>query len=103
MIEILVAIYLAAAKYDISADYLQCVARYESSFDAEAVGDAGLAVGLYQWHPDSWKWAREKMGRDSDLELRKEPSEAAETAAYIMSEYNLYRWWSADRLCQSRR
>jgi hypothetical protein len=38
----------------------------ESAWDAAAVGDNGLAVGLWQWHGegsyDTWAWACELTG-----------------------------------------
>ena len=39
----------------------------ESAWDADAVGDGGLALGLWQWHGaqsvNTWAWACELMGR----------------------------------------
>lgn len=39
-------------KYPEMADLLLCIARKESSFDPLAIGDNGLAKGIYQIHTD---------------------------------------------------
>lgn len=103
MLEILLAILLAAKMYGVSPEYMLCVASYESDFRPAAVGDNGKAVGLYQWHKPSWEYVRGKMGEDPDPELREGPTEAAQTAAYAMGELGLYRWWSTDHLCREYR
>jgi len=35
----------------------------ESAWDANAVGDEGEAVGLWQFHPGTWSWGAEYVGR----------------------------------------
>lgn len=45
-------IYLIREKYPEMANLLICMAKYESGFNRYAIGDSGLAHGLYQIHID---------------------------------------------------
>jgi hypothetical protein len=54
----LLAIHDAALRYGISEAWLDRIAWCESGTDPFAVGDGGLAIGIYQWHEQTWdSWA----------------------------------------------
>jgi len=86
-------IRLVARAYGVHPGLAVIIARRESSFDPDAVGDNGDAVGLWQWHWKSWHYVREKMGLDT-FDGRADPWESTVTAMYAMSVLHLYRWWS---------
>jgi len=86
-------IRLVASAYGVHPGLAVIIARRESSFRTAVVGDAGKAVGLWQWHLPSWCHVREKMGLDI-VDLRDDPWESTLTAMYAMGVLHLYRWWS---------
>jgi hypothetical protein len=96
---IMVTISLLAGEAGISPAYAHCIVGRESNYIADAVGDRGRALGLWQWHAPSWRYVRERMGADPDPALRADVEESTLTALYAMSELNLYRWWSTHRRC----
>jgi len=86
-------IRLVATSYGVHPGLAVIIARRESSFDPDAVGDNGKAVGLWQWHLKSWSHVRKKMGMLC-VDDRRDPWESTVTAMYAMSVLHLYRWWS---------
>lgn len=83
--------------YGISPQLAACVWQKECGGDWRAVGDNGLALGGWQWHLDSWRWARMHMGLDMD-DRRLNPEEATRTAMWQMA--NGYpHWWTAYESC----
>ena len=88
----------AARAMDVSPEYAACIAYHESRFDPEAIGDQGRAVGLYQWHYESWAHVRRQMGLSTD-DRRDDPVEATVTAMWAWR--NGYRhWWSTAPRCK---
>ncbi|MGI6264855.1 MAG: lytic transglycosylase domain-containing protein [Acutalibacteraceae bacterium] len=58
-----------AAEYEVAPSLVYAVMATESSFDPEAVSVAG-AIGLMQLTPDTFHWARMRMGTlDEDLSV----------------------------------
>lgn len=70
------------------------ICRLESDFDPTAVGDDGLAVGLWQWHMGSWAYVRDKMGESQEDE-RLDVYESTRTAMFALGALGLHHWWSA--------
>jgi len=97
---LVLAILAIARQYDVSEQYMECIIYHESAGDPAAVGDEGEAIGLLQWHEDSWRFVREKMGEDPSPELRWNPIESAKTAAYAMRQLGLWHWWSTHDMCK---
>lgn len=69
------------------------VVEYESSWNPEAVGDSGAAVGLYQWHLPSWELVRKHMGASLE-DLRSSPVESTITTMYAWKRMGLQHWWT---------
>lgn len=61
--------------------------RLESDWDPSAVGDDGMAVGLWQFWPDTWVWACDLVGYPQwrDLENRKDPIKSTIIALEMIS------------------
>lgn len=76
-------IYLIKKKYPEMADLLICIARYESGFNRYAMGDSGLAHGLYQIHIDKHP-VNEACAFDPECSL--------DYAAKLISEGKGYKW-----------
>lgn len=69
-----------AAQYSVSPDVLRHVAICESGFNPKA---SYLSyAGLFQYGPTTWVNVRNKMGEDSNINLRYHAEEAVKTAAY---------------------
>jgi hypothetical protein len=54
------------------------------------VGDGGLAVGLFQFHPDTWREESRFLGYTEDL--RADPVAASRVAAFMFSKGMHSRW-----------
>jgi len=87
-----------AEEYDVDPEFLVCIARAESNFDAAALGRHG-EVGLMQFKAGTWIWLREKMGLPTWTWLRLDPEESARTAAYAFGVMGLERWWTTEGGC----
>src|SRR3990167_2231431 len=55
-----------AQSYNISEDYFYRLAKCESKFDVDILGDKGKALGLFQWWEKSWKHYNKKFKTDLD-------------------------------------
>ncbi len=75
-----------------------CIVAAESGWDTWAVGALGER-GLWQIHPTTWQFAREKMGADVDFALAFDAGENTRTAVWLIA--NGYgEWWSTWSQCQ---
>src|SRR6267378_5420953 len=74
----------AAVEFHQSPEVMKRVAWCESSYRPAVVGDGGLAVGLFQFHPDTWSEASRFLGYTEDL--RADPVAASRVAAYMWSQ-----------------
>jgi hypothetical protein len=86
-----------AKEYGVSARYLVCLAREESRFDAQAVGDSGRAVGPFQYWLGTWQMFRRQMGLSTE-DLRACEEESTRTTAWAISK-GLDRHWSVASKC----
>ena len=64
-----------AAERGVDVDRALACVTAESTWDADAVGDEGDAVGLWQFHEGTWSWAAELTGRAgwASPEMRRDP------------------------------
>lgn len=92
-----------AIDYGICPHYGLAIARLESDYEPLAIGDNGRAAGTHQFHEESWRIVREKMGRDPDPMLRFDPWQSAETWAYACAEMGLWEWWSTHEMAEGGR
>lgn len=90
---IIALIRALAPVYGVAPSLALAICRLESAFDPSAVGDDGEALGLWQWHINSWKHVRQRMDRPVQ-DLRRDPIESTETALYALGVLGLHRWWS---------
>lgn len=85
------AIRRAAGEYGVSEELMLCLCEAESNFDPKAVGALGER-GLFQFMPDTWRWAREWMGENPDFELAFDPEGAARTAGWLIKRGYGHLW-----------
>jgi soluble lytic murein transglycosylase-like protein len=88
---VMAIIRIECQPYGVSEDFAQCVAERESRFDPQAIGDHGMAVGLYQFHLSTWQHLRVRMGLPAD-DLRSDAREAARTACWAFANGFQQRW-----------
>ena len=88
-----------AGAMGVDADFAVCIAWHESRYDVMAVGDDGMAIGLWQWHLGSWEYVRGKMGLPLE-DRRNDPVESTITAIYAIDRLGLAHWWTASSLCE---
>jgi hypothetical protein len=99
--DIEVMIRALALRYGVDPDFAVEIVKLESSFRPKAVGDGGLAVGLWQWHFQSWVHVRTRMNLPTEDE-RDDAFESTITALYAIGRLGLARWWStAERAAQN--
>lgn len=91
-----------AHTYHVNATIALEICRLESGFKPDAVGDNGAAVGLYQWHKQSWEHVRRLMG-EAPTDCRLDPWQNIATAMYAMGCQGLYTWWSTYQAAADRR
>lgn len=87
-----------AAASGVDARTATCIACAESGWDARAVGDLGER-GWFQLHPQTWAWAREKMGADASFDLAFDPVENTRTALWLL-RHGYGTWWSTWSRCR---
>lgn len=54
----------AAREFGVAPETLMTIARCESSLRPTAIGDGGLAIGLFQWHAHSFAQLAPQLGYD---------------------------------------
>ncbi len=80
------------------------IVRLESSFRPWAIGDDGLAVGLWQWHYQSWVYVRRQMAKagfditEIEADKRADIFESTITALYAIGQMGLGHWWSTYKI-----
>lgn len=79
-----------AGQYSVSPDVLRYIATCESGFNPLAVN--GGYAGLFQFGPTTWANIRRQIGEDINPELRFNAEEAAQTAAYALSQGKTGIW-----------
>ena len=75
-----------------------CMVQAESGWDTFAVGKLGER-GLWQIHPMTWVWARERMGADVDFDLAFDANENTATALWLIHQ-DYGAWWSTWEGCR---
>jgi len=86
-----------AKEYGVPVRYLVCLAREESRFDPQAIGDNSKAVGVYQFHLATWQMFRRQMGLSTE-DLRGCEEEATRTTAWAVAN-GYSKHWSAATKC----
>jgi len=68
--------------------------RLESSWDPEAVGDDGMAVGLWQFHSRTWRWGCDLTGYSEwrDLTNRVDPVKSSIVALDMIALGYGHHW-----------
>lgn len=92
---------ICASLYDIDADECRCIINRESEWNPNARGDGGEAVGLWQWHEESIRYAFDDMGivwnwDDGDPRLDIWASTLA--ACHALSKG--WDWWTTQETCE---
>jgi len=86
-------IHALAALFHVDPRLALAIARRESAFNPNAIGNDGKAVGLWQWHLPSWIHVRRHMNLPSD-DCRLDIAKSTQTAMFAMGILHLYHWWS---------
>lgn len=73
-----------SGQYAVDPNVMRAIAICETSFNYQAIN--GPYWGLYQFGPTTWENLRKQMGEDPNTDLRLNPEEAAQTAAYAVSQ-----------------
>jgi len=97
-----------AGYYGADPGLVQCIVNAESEWNPHAYrandwGDSA-AVGLVQFHLESWQHLRRKMGLPED-DLREVPEEALAVLAWALAQGDTYTgWWRtcSDCVCKGR-
>jgi hypothetical protein len=72
-----------ANDWGMAPSYALCIVSAESHWNPNAVGDNGDAVGLFQWHLESFYQIRREMGLP-EIDLRADPRAATEAFMYAV-------------------
>jgi hypothetical protein len=82
-----------------NAEVLETLIRCESGWQTEIKNKNSSATGLGQFINSTWIWTRTEMGRDPNLELRKDPYEMIDTLIYLWDNGNGWRHWEESHHC----
>jgi len=85
-------------KYQVDPLLVSCILENESHFRPEAIGDNGLAVGIAQFHLNTFKTFRRLMG-ETGKDLRTNPEESIKILCWALSTGRGYHW-TAYRRCK---
>lgn len=97
---ILWSIVFWSGKYDVNPLLAYNICFLESTCNPHAVGDDGEAIGLWQWHEESFDHVVRKMVAAGEIEhppdagARKSIWTSTKVAMYAMGKLDLYDWWS---------
>lgn len=73
-------ISLYAHQYGASEKELLAVAKCESSFNQNAIGDGGRAIGVFQFHRPTWESFSRKLGERLDINSYQDQAKLASWA-----------------------
>lgn len=79
-----------SSQYNVDRNLLRKIAVCESGYNTYAAN--GIYKGMYQFDAGTWIAARQRMGQDTNPELRFNPEEAIKTAAFKLSKNEAYAW-----------
>lgn len=89
-------IVLFAQKFQTPVKPLLAVAKCESEYNPASTGDHGLAKGIFQFHPDTFKWMSSLMGEKLDYHST---ADQAKLASWIFKNYpKLRSHWTCSKL-----
>ena len=91
-------VYFYSEKYSVNPQMVSCIIEKESSWNAQAIGDSGLALGLAQFHRGTYIRFRKKMGLSAKDE-RTDKAEAIKTLVWGLSQ-GLGSHWTAYGRCR---
>ena len=84
------------------ATILDRLIKCESGWKTEAKSKTSSATGLGQFINSTWLSTRSKMGRDTDLELRRNPYEMIDTILVLWDGGKGANHWLESRGCWAR-
>ncbi len=84
--------------YEVNPHVVYCILDHESDWDSGAIGDNGDAVGIAQFHLDTWIWMRGLMGADT-ADSRADPVEAIRTLCWAMANDLSSHWTAYRKVC----
>jgi soluble lytic murein transglycosylase-like protein len=78
-------------EYGVDKELLKKIAKCESGFNPNA-NNSGMYLGMFQFASQTWVANRNRMGLDSNPDLRTNAEEAIKTAAYVISKSGPGAW-----------
>lgn len=78
-------------EFGVDKELLKKIAKCESGFNTNA-NNSGMYLGMFQFASQTWVANRNRMGLDSNPDLRTNAEEAIRTAAYIISKSGPGAW-----------
>lgn len=81
-----------AQEYKVDREQLKRIAVCESKLNINALNKAHGYGGLYQFSVATWKSYRKMISQDVNPDLRFDPEEAIETAAWMLSTGRATAW-----------
>jgi len=79
-----------STQYNVSKDELTKIAECESGENTNS--NTGTYAGLYQFLASTWESERAAMGLDTNPDLRMDPGDAIQTAAFMISRGGENAW-----------
>jgi hypothetical protein len=80
-----------SAEYGADKELLKKIAKCESGFNPTS-NNSGMYLGMYQFASSTWVANRNRMGLDSNPDLRTNAEEAIRTAAYMIGKGGKGHW-----------
>lgn len=81
-----------AEKYNTDPNVLIKVAKCESRFNQEAIGDGNRSLGIYQYHKGTWERFEDLIGEDLDINSM---YDQIKLTSFIFANYPKLRYsWS---------
>lgn len=80
-----------SSEYGVDKELMKKIARCESGFNTTS-NNSGIYLGMFQFGSQTWVANRNRMGLDSNPDLRTNPEEAIKTAAYVISTRGPGAW-----------
>lgn len=80
-----------SSEYGVDKELMKKIAKCESGFNTTS-NNSGMYLGMFQFGSSTWVANRNRMGLDSNPDLRTNPEEAIRTAAYVISTRGTGAW-----------
>lgn len=99
-------ILIFCTRYGVSEEFVHRTLELETGYwqeaiiDGQELGDGGEAVGICQWHVQSYKLMQRARGQDDSWipnsadDPRYDPEQSIEMMCYAIDEWGCWDWWT---------